>query len=40
VANGFDMFVFQGVEQFRIWTGKEPPVELMRDLVLERLETT
>ena len=39
VANGFDMFVFQGVEQFRIWTGKEPPVEFMRDLVLERLET-
>jgi len=37
--NGIDMFVFQGAEQFRIWTGKEPPVGLMRDLVLERLGT-
>jgi shikimate dehydrogenase len=37
VANGLDMFIFQGAEQFRIWTGKEPPVELMRDLVVERL---
>jgi shikimate dehydrogenase len=39
VASGFEMFVFQGTEQFRIWTGKEPPVELMRNLVLERLTT-
>jgi shikimate dehydrogenase len=37
VASGFEMFVFQGTEQFKIWTGKEPPVELMRNLVLERL---
>ncbi len=39
VASGFEMFVFQGTEQFKIWTGKEPPVELMRNLVLERLTT-
>jgi len=37
VAGGLEMFVFQGGEQFRIWTGKEPPVEFMRNLVLERL---
>jgi shikimate dehydrogenase len=37
VASGFEMFVFQGTEQFKIWTGKEPPVELMRNLVLKRL---
>jgi shikimate dehydrogenase len=37
VASGFEMFVFQGTEQFEIWTGKEPPVELMRSVVLEGL---
>ncbi|RLB84002.1 MAG: shikimate dehydrogenase [Deltaproteobacteria bacterium] len=40
VANGLDMFIFQGVEQFKIWTGEEPPVQQMKDLVVEELETT
>jgi shikimate dehydrogenase len=40
VASGFEMFVFQGTEQFRIWTDKEPPVELMRNLVLDRLQNS
>lgn len=40
VAGGFDMFLFQGIEQFRLWTGKEPPVELMREVVLERLRAS
>jgi shikimate dehydrogenase len=38
VASGFEMFLYQGTAQFKIWTGKEPPVELMRDVVLERLQ--
>jgi len=29
VITGLPMLVFQGAEQIRIWTGKEPPVELM-----------
>jgi shikimate 5-dehydrogenase len=37
VASGFEMFVFQGTEQFHIWTGQEPPVEVMRQVVLEKL---
>lgn len=37
VASGLEMFVLQGVEQFRIWTGKEPPVAEMRKAVLDRL---
>jgi shikimate dehydrogenase len=37
VASGFEMFVFQGTEQFHIWTGQEPPTELMRSVVLEKL---
>jgi shikimate 5-dehydrogenase len=39
VASGFEMFLLQGTEQFRIWTEKEAPAELMRNLVLERLTT-
>jgi shikimate dehydrogenase len=38
-ASGFEMFVYQGVEQFRTWTGKTPPVEAMRDVVYERLSS-
>ncbi len=37
VTNGVDMFVYQGAEQFRLWTGKEPPVELMRNVVVDAL---
>jgi shikimate dehydrogenase len=36
--NGLGMFVHQGAEQIRIWTGKEPPVELMREVVLAKLK--
>jgi shikimate dehydrogenase len=39
VASGFDMFLYQGTEQFSLWTGKEPPVALMREVVLARLQT-
>jgi shikimate 5-dehydrogenase len=28
------------MEQFRIWTGKEAPAELMRNIVLERLRNS
>jgi shikimate 5-dehydrogenase len=31
------MFVNQGAEQIRLWTGQEPPREEMRRVVLERL---
>jgi len=35
--NGVGMFVHQGAEQIKIWTGKEPPREFMRQVVLEEL---
>jgi shikimate dehydrogenase len=35
--NGIGMLVNQGAEQIRIWTGKEAPRELMREVVTERL---
>ena len=34
---GAEMFVRQGAEQIRLWTGAEPPVERMREVVLRRL---
>ncbi len=37
VASGFEMFVYQGVEQFSTWTGREAPVNEMRDVVYQRL---
>ena len=35
--SGLDMFVYQGAEQIRLWTGQEPPRALMRQVVLDRL---
>ncbi len=37
IRSGVGMFVHQGAEQIRLWTGMEPPRELMRRTVLERL---
>jgi shikimate dehydrogenase len=37
VLNGLDMFVHQGSEQIRLWTGQKPPVEQMRDAVTKEL---
>jgi shikimate dehydrogenase len=39
VASGFDMFLYQGVDQFTTWTGKEAPVKEMRDVVYGRLSS-
>ena len=35
---GIEMFLAQGAEQFRLWTGKEAPLELMREVVLKELQ--
>ncbi len=37
ILSGADMFVHQGAEQLRLWTGKEPPRPLMKKVILERL---
>jgi len=36
--SGVLMLVYQGAEAFRLWTGVEPPVELMKKTVLEALQ--
>jgi shikimate dehydrogenase/3-dehydroquinate dehydratase type I len=37
VFSGLDMFVHQGAQQIKLWTGKEPPRALMKKVILERL---
>lgn len=37
-VSGVLMLVYQGAEAFRLWTGTEPPVELMKRTVLEALK--
>jgi len=37
VRSGVGMFVHQGAEQIRLWTGIEPPREEMRAIVMKRL---
>ncbi|KAL4546682.1 hypothetical protein Ndes2526B_g01887 [Nannochloris sp. 'desiccata'] len=38
VVTGDEMFVGQAADQFRLFTGKEAPVELMRSVVLDSLK--
>lgn len=33
IVDGLEILVCQGAESFRIWTGLEPPTEIMRDAV-------
>lgn len=35
---GLDMFIHQGAEQFRLWTGEDPPLDLMRRVARNKLE--
>lgn len=37
-VSGILMLVYQGAEAFKLWTGIEPPVELMKKTVLETLQ--
>jgi len=36
-VDGVSMFVYQGAFQFELWTGKEAPVEVMKNAVLDAL---
>ncbi len=39
VVDGLGMFVRQAANQFRLWTKREPPIELMTDLVMRILKS-
>jgi len=36
--SGLEMFLHQGAEQFRLWTGSNPPMDVMRAVVRNALE--
>ena len=38
IIGGLEMFIHQGAEQFRLWTGLTPPVDVMRAVVKKALE--
>ena len=38
IYNGLDMFINQGAESFRIWTGEAPNTEAMKQTVIKHLE--
>jgi shikimate dehydrogenase len=37
ILEGYGMLVNQGAEAFRLWTGKEPPIDAMTRVVLDKL---
>ena len=37
IVDGLGMFIYQGAEQFRLWTGKEAPVDIMKAVVEQAL---
>lgn len=39
IVSGVGMFVYQGAESLRIWLGIAPPIEIMRQAVLEVLRS-
>ena len=38
IINGLSMLLFQGVAQFELWTGREAPIEIMRNVLRERMK--
>jgi shikimate dehydrogenase len=38
-VDGVAMFVHQGAIQFELWTGRKAPVDIMRRVVLEELQS-
>lgn len=37
IVDGLRMLLFQGVEQFKIWTKREPPVNLMKEAIYKEI---
>ena len=38
IIDGLSMFIYQGAEQFKLWTGILPSTELMRKIVIKELK--
>jgi len=35
IIDGLQMLLYQGVEQFKLWTGENPPIEVMKKVLYE-----
>ena len=40
VVYGLDMLVYQGAESFKVWFGFDPPIQVMRDAVINFLRSS
>ncbi|MEK4861488.1 shikimate dehydrogenase [Staphylococcus sp. FSL W8-0774] len=38
IYNGLDMFVYQGAESFKIWTGYQADIKMMKQSVIDKLK--
>ncbi|MEQ8189405.1 MAG: shikimate dehydrogenase [Candidatus Eremiobacterota bacterium] len=38
-VEGYEMLLYQGIEQYKLWTGKDPSEKLMRDMLKKQLES-
>ncbi len=38
VVSGIEVLVYQGAESFKLWTGREAPIEVMREAALKALQ--
>ena len=38
IIDGLEMLIYQGAKQFEIWTGVYPPIEEVRDLLIQTLK--
>jgi shikimate dehydrogenase len=38
IIDGLQMLLYQGVEQFKLWTGIEPPVEMMKEAIYKKVK--
>jgi len=36
-VSGLDMLIYQGAESIRLWTGREPPIDVMRAVAAKAL---
>ena len=36
VVHGLDMLLYQGAEQFKLYTGQDAPIDLMRNILYEK----
>ncbi|MEW6556459.1 MAG: shikimate dehydrogenase [Elusimicrobiota bacterium] len=39
-SDGLDMLIYQGMKSFELWTGKKPPIEIMRQVITTKIQSS